>query len=326
MQKNAKSELKPDLGLRSWDELNKEEKLIIWQHLDWYFFDKDKTYADGGYSRQLVYKFYGEYNEIEDKKRRILFSIKAMFSAYRVQNYTPNFLEDMNQESACKDFISIFLTQNEAVVLELLSLYCGGLLLEISKKQPWREKSESDAQFKERTEKWRAEIFEEFSKRINEVFSDFGISVHLTHQGFIPRQDKKIVENLFEPVLSSLAGQEWQPVNEHLEDAFKDFTKKDFSGSIRNTVSSMQAFLQILVHGNIGKGNISELIVTAQSKSLIPNDVFSSQIFKNIESILARERQSKSGAHPKTELADEKTAKMILNLCMVFIQHCATNK
>lgn len=38
--------------------------------------------------------------------------------------------------------------------------------------------------------------------------------------------------------------------------------------------------------------------------------------------ILARERQSTSNAHPKREYAIEKNARLVLNLVMIFIQHC----
>jgi len=47
--------------------------------------------------------------------------------------------------------------------------------------------------------------------------------------------------------------------------------------------------------------------------------------FLKIESILARERQNKSGVHPRLEIADKKTVRLILNLAMEFIQNCIQN-
>lgn len=88
------------------------------------------------------------------------------------------------------------------------------------------------------------------------------------------------------------------------------------------TISATEAFLQILVEGKTGGTKLSPLISEAQKKNLIPNDIFTQAIFKNIDSIFARERKSTGDGHPKDEYATEKNARTILNLAMVFIQHC----
>ena len=56
------------------------------------------------------------------------------------------------------------------------------------------------------------------------------------------------------------------------------------------------------------------------------NDFFTKEIFKNIESIFARERQDKGNAHPKKEYATEKSARTLMNLSMIFLQHCIQNQ
>jgi len=60
----------------------------------------------------------------------------------------------------------------------------------------------------------------------------------------------------------------------------------------------------------------------AQKKKLIPENSFTQKIFDNLESIFARQRQETSIAHPKKQYANEKNARLILNLAMVFLQHC----
>jgi len=55
----------------------------------------------------------------------------------------------------------------------------------------------------------------------------------------------------------------------------------------------------VLVYGKTGKGDIGSLIAEAQKKNLIPNDEFSRNVFKSIESTLMSERQLKGDAHPK---------------------------
>ena len=56
------------------------------------------------------------------------------------------------------------------------------------------------------------------------------------------------------------------------------------------------------------------------------NDFFTKEIFKNIESIFDRERQDKGNAHPKKEYAIEKSVRTLMNLSMIFLQHCIQNQ
>ena len=147
----------------------------------------------------------------------------------------------------------------------------------------------------------------------------------ITRNGFGPRQDEKIIEEIYEPVLGYLSDPKWKKVNEILSDAFSDYRKntpQGYSGCVTNTISAVEAYLQILVDGKTGGTKLSPLISEAQKKNLIANDVFTQTIFKNIEAIFARERQSTGDAHPKDEYATEKNARTILNLAMIFIQHC----
>jgi len=94
----------------------------------------------------------------------------------------------------------------------------------------------------------------------------------------------------------------WKEVNKLLSDAFEEYrrnTPQGYSNSVTNIISSVQAFLQLIVNGKTGKGDISQLILEAQKKALIPNDAFTEQMFKTIESIWARERQQTGTPHPK---------------------------
>lgn len=317
------NELKPDFGMRSWDDLTEEDKHIIWKHLEWFFFDKSKkTERNNRYGSKTFYEFHGQYDSDREKlQERIIFSIVALNSKYKAKNFVPNFLEQVSLDNACFDFADIFMRRQGNVVLELLSLYCRIILSEREKKEPYQSEGESADEFKTRTKEWRFGELDAFSERLNEVFDDFGIDVILTRQGFIPKQEEKIVEEIIAPTLKALSDKKWGKVNEHLSDAFKAYREKNYSISITNTISAIQAFLQILVNGKVGSGDISKLIQQAIGKSLIPNDSFSQQVFKNIASVFAKERQTKGMAHPRIANPTESNARLILNLAMVFIQH-----
>lgn len=184
---------------------------------------------------------------------------------------------------------------------------------------------ETEEQYKERLTEWKYEELDKFTDRLNNVFEHFGINAVLTRHGFIPKQDERIVKEIYEPVLKFLSNEKWKPVNRDLKDAFEDFqlkTKSGYSGCVTLAISAIEAFLQILLYGKTGKGTLGKLIPEAQSKGLIPKDKFTDQIFKNMESIFMQERIETGDAHPKDEYANEKNSIMVLNLAMVFLQHC----
>ncbi|MBI2990402.1 MAG: hypothetical protein HYY51_04450 [Candidatus Magasanikbacteria bacterium] len=326
IKKEAKGELSPDFGFRNWADLSSDDKYLIWKYLEWHFFSKDELNQDFSYgNRSCNYKFFGDYDEKDNKLTRVVDSIQFINLKYKAKSYARNFLEDGRFNSACHDFYKIFSTQSENVVLELLSLYSKLIILERNDREPGRNENENDDEFKKRTFEWRWEVFEKFAEDLNEVFIQFGIKYYLTRDSFVPRQDIKIMKEIYEPVLIYLSDNKWKGVNSLLGDSFNEYRKntpQGYSNSVTNTISAIQAFLQILNNGETGKGNISQLIVEAQKKGLIDDDSFTKKIFDNVESIFAKERQETSTAHPKKEYATEKNARTMLNLAMIFFQHC----
>lgn len=155
----AKKELKPDFGFRNWNSLTEDEVYKVWKYLEYYFFDKDikEDYNEGYY-----YKFYEEYQDPEQKKERILYSITDLNHKYKVKSYAKIFFENGTLNSACHDFYEIFMTQDENVVIELLSLYCRILISERADENMWEEKNETKEEYQKRLQNWRWEDFDEF--------------------------------------------------------------------------------------------------------------------------------------------------------------------
>jgi len=325
----AKKELKPDFGLRNWNSLDDDEKYKIWKYLEeWFFLGIDTDilieYIFRG-TKKSRYKFYGEYPENKKKEKRIYFSIKALNDEHKAKSYAKSFLEDKTLDSACHDFYEIFMNQDENVVMELLSLYSLLLISERAEGTIHKKEGESEEEYNQRLENWRWEEFDKFRKDLNEVFTDFEINLYLTRQGFAPRQEEKIIKEIYEPVLNYLSHSKWTEVSKILSDAFDEYRKntpQGYSNCVTNVISAIQAFLQIVVNGKTGKGEISKLIPIAQKKKLIPDDFFTQKIFDNLESVFARQRQETGIAHPKKQYANEKNARLMLNLAMVFLQHC----
>jgi hypothetical protein len=294
---SAKQILRPDLGMRSWDEVDVGQKRNMWLH-----FTNSGWFSDD----EITYFSVDSFND-ENKA--------ASFCNHLLQHGGPHYheygitrlaLKDCCKAAAQQDLEYVFLNQKQDVFYELVSHYVSYL--------------EIDPLNRERTERFR--------NMFNDISDQFGLNVLLGENSFTIKQDKKIIDEIYAPVLNFLKNDKWKLVSRDLNDAsiaYLKNTEEEYSTCITLTVSALQAFLQIIVFGKIGKGDIDNLIKEAQSKKLIPSDPFTTKIFSNIQSILMQERQGKGNAHPKTEYANEKTARVTLNLVMIFMQHCVQN-
>ena len=300
-QPEAIKELHPDLGHRNWNELSADEKDKIWHFLKGHFLN-------------------------DEKNLRTFFAIYCLNENHKYKAYGKHFLHDQSEQSAKMDFEYIFRNESQNALLELFSCFCRAILAERADKALYKSSGETDEEFGNRLNEYRHEDFDKFAERLNDVFEHYGLNVLLTRQGFIPRQDEKITKEIYIPVLRFLSTENWAPVNRDLQDAFNAYQEKTdqgYSNSITHAVAALQAFLQITVDGKLGSSEgISSLVKKAQEKAAIPADKFSSEIFKNLDAVLMRERGKTGDAHPKQEYATEKNARLVLNLTMIFIQHC----
>lgn len=301
----AKTLLSPSLDLRDWNDLSEEEKGKIWNYLKGWF----------------------EPTEEKDKLQ-IFISVLKLNELHKFQSYAKRVLEDRSSHNASLDFKAIFFNEHRDVVLELLSCYALVIIENREGKSGgiYRSDYDSDEKYEEVVLSWRWREFDQFADRLNDVFEHFSVNLLLTRSGFVERQDPKISADIYVPVLNFLSASEWKDINRDLADAFAKYqlkTEQGYSGAITHAISALQGYLQTLVHGKAGgTEGIHSLIKHAQEKGLIPNDKFTTEIFKNIDTVLMGQRGKSGDAHPKQEYANEKNARLVLNLVMVFLQHC----
>ncbi len=318
----VKENLKPDLWLRDRDNLNEKEKYMIWKYLERDFFDKDiKKEGDYFEGTKRYYEFFWDYNDREIKQAIILKVIQLINHSYKANNYTPSFLEHNSLNAACLDFYNIFSEWKSNIVLETLSIYWN-FLINVKPENIYKKAEESEENFSKREHENQYIRFDRFAKKLNDVLWDFWINIYLTRLGFIPKQEEKITTEIYEPVIKCLWWWNFKEVERDLSDAFSDYRNKDYSWSITKWFSALQGFLQTIVYWSTWKWDFSPLIKTAIKENLIPNDIFTETILKNIESVIARERMETGDPHPKNDYATEKWARLFLNLTMIFIQHC----
>ncbi|RJQ30174.1 hypothetical protein C4572_04380 [Candidatus Parcubacteria bacterium] len=292
--RKATEALKPDLEMRSLGECDTEERIIILKHFinkGWFSDDNSQHYVD-----KAVQKF-SDANKASNFCPENLKHGGPHYSSYS------NFLENCCKEYTHKDFRNIFLTMSKDIVYELLSYYVNEL-------------NNSDY-YKHR---------DRFRNCFNDISDQFLLDIIMIEDQFIPRQEEKIIKEIYEPTLAILGDEKWEPVNRDLTDAFFEYRKntpQGYSGCVTNVNTAVQAFLQIIVDGKIGGSDgIKSIIQKGTENGKLPTDKFTTEIFKNIETILMRERGKSGNAHPKQDYADEKSARMMLNLAMVFMQHC----
>jgi len=302
---NAMELLSPNLELRNWNNLSRDEKDKIWHYLKYWFAEDDK-----------------------EKNFRVFLAIHKLNDLHKYQSYAQRFLKDFSSRTALLDFEDIFFNHDENVVLELLSCFCKAILWEKGDKPSGIYKADykSEEEYKKALTSWKFNEFDKFAEKINDVFEHFGVNLFLSRSGFVARQDSKITNEIYVPVLNFLSSPDWDDVNRELRDAFKEYqlkTEHGYSNCITHAVSALQAYLQVLTNGKIGGADgINSLVKKAQEKELVPKDKFSSEIFRNIDSILMKERGKTGDAHPKQEYANEESARLVLNLIMIFLQHC----
>lgn len=297
--------LSPTLALRGWSQLSAEEKRKIWHYL--------KSW------------FRGEGSDLT-----VILSIINFNDLHKFHSYAGFTLENSTIDNAHMDFENIFLNQpEENVVLELLS--CFGLALlearsDTSSSRIYRSEYKSDEEYNKDITEWRYKVFDRFARELNDVFENFGVNIVLTRSQFVARQDPKIVNEIYIPVLSFLSLPKWKDAEREMRDAFKkyqDKTEQGYSSCITHAISGLEAFLQVLIDGKTGSSaGLAALITQARGKGVLPTDKFSQEVVRGLGDAFLRDRGKMGDGHPKKEYANEKNARLVLNLAMVFMQHC----
>lgn len=303
----AKESLAPSFELRDWSSLSDDEKTKILKHLaslGWFVSsgDKDKI-VDSVDQLNYTYKVqvYG----------------KALFNMGGPESGNFGYTSE-TYKAAADDFFTIIRELDKDVVFELLSFYVERLI-----EKHYLSDDPTDDDIDNAYKR-----FDRFSNAINEVFTQFGVNMSLTRQSFVPKQEQVVHELVVEPTLKILAAPKWKNVQSDFKDAITEYrkgTKKAYSTAITHIVSGVQAYLQLKVKGKIGKGEISQLIKDGMKSGVLPSDALSKKILEGIESELMEYRQKQGDAHPKAEYANEESARVILNLALVFIQHAESH-
>ena len=304
-------EIQPRLDLRDWSELEEEEKRTALQEL----MNRNLVRADSDNILAAIF----ELNRVFLRKcpgKNLHKTTPTYFQGGSLKN------GDELNEAAYHDFQRIFLHEkSEAMVFRMLTEYAKSCidsdsyrLAENAENEGTKENHISNA-FKK---------FDRFAISLNHIFEQFSVNVQFTRNGLVPKQDEKITEYIYEPTLKILADPKWKTVSDDLAQMFEDYREGNHPEVITKAHNAVHRFLQILVgeEGKSGKGEFGTLFKAAKKEGLIPIDYFSEPIIKAFQGFFPSERANKSTAKPAKKDATPSDALLMMNVVMVFLQHC----
>lgn len=197
--------IQPTLGLRSWSDVPKEERVTALQQIVNSRWVKKEDEIVGAITH-LNHAY------LRLSPGRNLHSITERMNTHGI-GYNHG-----TRTAAGEDFCRIFSEEAEPLVLRMLSKFAEGLIDKYPLGQA-QKTVQSDERAKRVSEAF--EVFDRFANCLNHIFEQFAINQVLTRIGFIPRQDETIDKELYKPTLKALSDPKWRPVN--LTPMFEDF-------------------------------------------------------------------------------------------------------
>lgn len=298
------------LPLRGWSGLTGPEKKIILQQLTNNGWVKDSS------------EIASTIAHLNESYLRLCPG-KNLHSTPPHRDYNGQVRNSPEREKAARaDFEHILMHEkSEPLVLRMLSILASRYIDQMHFK--WAE----EASNKELREKYAAEAFgkfDRFANCLNHIFEQFSINWRVTRSGLVPMQDEKITAEIYAPTLLALSDPKWKAVNADLSKMFQDYGDRNYSEAITKAHAAVQRFLQIVAgeEGTNSKGEVGKLFQQAKKNGLIPAGKFSEQFINAVQSAIVAERATNSTAKPAMKEAAATDALLVMNLTMVFFQHC----
>ncbi|MDP2703766.1 MAG: hypothetical protein Q8P01_00875 [bacterium] len=309
---NIEEGIQPSLPFRRWSDLSNTEKQIAFQEI------KNRQWLTS-YSREILQTIdYLNYVFLRQCPGKHLHGVKP-----QLDDYHGGYCNESDRTNAALlDFQDIFLQEkSDAMVFRMLTKFAQTYIDDFDLN---RARDEGDGK---KREGYIADAFKQFdvlANCLNHIFEQFSVNVMLTRNGLIPRQDKKIIEEIYTPTLKILADPKWRGVSDDLAKMFEDYRDENYPEAITKAHGAVQRFLQILVgeEGKSGKGEVGKLFGKAKQEGIIPVNRFTEPLVNVLQGFIPAERATNSTAKPALKTATSADALLMMNVVMVFLQHC----
>ena len=306
------SNIQPQLALRNWVNLSDEEKQIAFQQL------KNSGWVES-YSTEILQTIeYLNNAFLRQCPGKHLHAVQPQRDHYR-GGYGN---ESERMKAAITDFQHIFLREkSDAMVFRMLSKFAESHI------DHYNYRRANETQDDVERKKLLDEAFNKFDRLancLNHIFEQFAVNQLITRNGFVPRQDDKITEEVYTPTLSILADPKWKSVSTDLALMFEDYREENYAEAITKAHRAVQRFLQVLVgeEGKSGKGEVGKLLQKAKEDRIIPINRFTESLVSLIQGFITSERATNSTAKPSMKDATASDALLMMNVVMVFLQYC----
>ncbi len=313
-EKDAATEsmIQSTLELRSWVNLSAEEKQIAIRELI------NAGWVDSNSKEILNTIEYLNKTFLRRCPGKHLHGIKPKYEV----RYPGIVNQSERENAALMDFHSIFLQElSDALVFRMLSklAFCY-----IDQYKYGEANRATNVVERERLVNESFQKFDRFANCLNHIFEQFAVNQLVTRNGFVPRQDSKIADEIYTPVLIVLSDPKWQTVSADLFEMFSDFGDENYPETITKAHRAIQRFLQIIAgeEGKNAKGEVGELFKVAKRMELVPINRFTEPFIDSLQKFVVSERATNSTAKPTTKTATCSDALLVMNLTMVFLQHC----
>ncbi len=310
---SIENDIQPHLELRGWNGLDTSEKAIAFQQL------RNAGWIDKHSEQVLETIEYLNHAFLRRCPGKHLHKIKP-----EVESYGRGGIDNKHDRmaGALLDFQYIFVSEeSEAMVFRMFTYF---ILCHINRTDyEWAKKEKNAKKRREYIES----AFKNFDKLVNclnHIFEQFFVNVVLTRNGLVPRQDEKITERIYVPTLKILADPKWKTISDDLAKMFIDYQEKKYSEAITKAHGVVQRFLQISVgeEGKNSKGEVGKLFKKAKNENFIPINRFTEPIITVFQKFISSERATNSTAKPTLRNATSSDALLLMNVIMIFLQHC----
>lgn len=300
--KEIQDKISPTLNLRDWDELSVQEKVIAYK-----FFWNDQF--------QWVAKA----------------TIQYLNTEYLSINPGTNLLDAKYSrrdelEAASTDFQRIFLNEKQELVFAMLAKFVDWFIdHEALNKLGQKELNEDE--FHRRVNQ-AFEVSDIHIKSLNHIFEKFAVNQVFSREGLFPRQDQKIIEEIYRPTLKVLSDPKWKTVNTHLVKMFNDYRDKKYDDIASEAYNSVYAFLKVVkkIDGGNSKGEFGALFKEVSNS--IDQTESVKRFLSNISSFISDSRANQGSAKPTVEnqiSLSPSESLLIMNEVMVLLQYCLTS-
>lgn len=308
---NVDTSIQPKLTLRRWSDLSDQEKQIALREIN------NNGWLNS-YSGELLQTIeYLNHVFLRQCPGKNLHAIKPE------RDHRSSYGNDSERrDAALSDFQHIFLHEkSDPMIFRMLSRYAACYIDEYNYVRASRTDDEIE---KEKLIDEAFEKFDRFAGCLNHIFEQFAVNQVVTRNGFVPRQDQKITDEIYTPTLLVLSDPKWKSVSDDLAKMFEDFRAENYPETITKAHGAVQRFLQIIAgdEGKNSKGEVGKLFKVAKEKGLIPNNRFTIPFLNVVQEFIVSERANNSTAKPTLQDATSSDALLMMNAVMIFLQHC----